>query len=101
MQEVPIERANSSMHLACRIRNNGGEIIAEVGEPITDVIVSRCQKLGIYTLHVFGTPLPDLAHSYDAERCYERVPFLFRNYQDNVFMRTLEAFLKKHFQERM
>ncbi len=101
MQEVPIERVEPTMRLACRICNNGGDVVADVGEAVTQNIVDRCEKLGIYSVHVFGNPLPDIAPSYDAARCFERVPDLFRNFQDNVFMRTLEAFLKKHFHERM
>ncbi len=101
MQELPIEKVKPGMKLACRVRNAGGEVIADVGFVITEKFLSQCEILGLYTLHVLGNPIPGAPKSYDAKKCFTQVPHLFRNYQENIFMRTLETFFKKHFHERI
>ncbi len=101
MQKIQIEDAKPNMVLGCRLRNTGGDIIAEAGAPLTEKIISQCNSLGIYTLHVFGRPVPGAPQSYNAAGRVERLPHLFRNQQQSIFMRTIEAFLKKHFQDRI
>ncbi len=100
MQEIQIEQAKPGMILGCRLRNSGGDVIAEAGAALTEKNISQCHSLGIYTLHVLGSPVPGAAQSYDAKERLERVSHLFRNQQQSIFMRTIEAFLKKHFFDR-
>ncbi len=100
MQEIAIEDAKPGMKIACRVRNAGGDVMIDVGEVLTAEHISRCEKISIYTLHIFGKAVPNAPQSYDVRTCLERVPHLFRNHQENVFMKTLEAFLIKHLTER-
>ncbi len=101
MQKIQIEDAKPDMLLGCRIRNNGGDIIAEAGTPITPKLISQCNALGLYTLHVLGNPVPGAPESYNAGERLQRLESLFRNQQQSIFMRTIEAFLRKHFQDRV
>ncbi len=101
MQEIQIEQAKPGMILGCRIRNAGGVIIAEAGVPLTEKNISQCHTAGIYVLHVLGKPVPGANLSYDAADRLKRIEALFRNQQQSIFMRTIEAFLKKHFHERI
>ncbi len=101
MQDIPIEQVKPEMKLGCRLRNTGGEIIAEAGTPVTEKLISQCNTLGIYTLQILDNPVPGAPRSYDAAQRFERVTYLFRNQQQSIFMRTIEAFLKKHFHERI
>ncbi len=101
MQNIQIEDAKPNMVLGCRLRNTGGDIIAEAGTPLTEKTISQCHSLGIYTLHVLGRPVAGAPQSYNAADRLKRLPHLFRNQQQSIFMRTIEAFLKKHFQERV
>ncbi len=100
MQELAIEAVKAGMKSACRIRNTAGEVIVDCGAELTDAAIKRCEGLGIYTIHVLGSPVPGAEQSYDAKRCLERVPHLFRNHQENIFMKTMQAFLIRHFNER-
>ncbi len=101
MQDIPIEQVKPDMKLGCRVRNTGGEIIAEAGSVVTEKLISQCHTLGIYTLQILGNPVPSAPQSYNALERFERIPHLFRNQQQSIFMRTIEAFLKKHFHERI
>ncbi len=101
MQDIPIEQVKPDMKLGCRVRNAGGEILAEAGSAVTEKLLSQCNALGIYTLQILDNPVPGAPKSYDALERFERMPHLFRNQQQSIFMRTIEAFLKKHFHERV
>ncbi len=100
MQEIQIEQAQPGMILGCRLRNAGGDVIAEAGVAITAKTISQCQSLGIYTLHVLGSPVPGAPQSYNSVERLQRISHLFRNQQQSIFMRTIEAFMKKHFYDR-
>ncbi len=101
MQELPIENVLPGMKCATRIRNSGGEIIIENGEILTKDMINKCESSGIYLIHVLGNPVPDAQLSYDATERLERVKHLFRNHQENIFMKTMESFLINHFNERI
>ncbi len=101
MQELPIEQVKLNMKLACSVRNPGGDIIGAAGAPVTEQFLAQCDKLSIYTLHILGNPVAGAPKSYDAKKRFSEVSRLFRNHQENVFMRTFETFLKKHFHERI
>ncbi len=101
MQELEIEDVQPGMKAACRIRNAGGDIVINSGDIITKEMIDRCHSLGVYVVHVLGRPVPKAPKSYDAATCLERVPHLFRNHQENIFMKTMEAFLTRHFSERV
>ncbi len=100
MQELAIEEVSPGMKSACRIRNAGGDIIIDSGAVITKEMIDKCHSLGVYVVHVLGNPVPGAKRSYDATERLERLPYLFRNHQENIFMKTMEAFLVRHFSER-
>ena len=101
MQNVPVEQLKTNMKLGCRVRNKNGTIVAEAGSLVTNKLISQCFTMGIYALPILGTTVDNFDQSYDAKQRLKRVPHLFRNYQQSLFMRTLEKFLIKHFNERV
>ncbi len=101
MQEIAIEEVKPGMKSACRIRNTAGEIVVDCGSEFTAESIRRCEGIGIYVVNVLGNPVPNAERSYDAKRCFDRMPHLFRNHQENIFMRTMQAFLTRHFSERV
>ncbi len=101
MQALDIEDVKAGMKVACRIRNSAGEIFVDSGQVMTEELIKRCSGLGVYTVHVLENPVQGANKSYDAAARLERVTYLFRNHQDNIFMKTMEAFVTRHFNERV
>ncbi len=101
MQELDIEIVKPGMKSACRIRNTAGEIVVDCGAEFTAESIRRCEGLGLYKLHVLGAPVPGAEPGYNAKLCFDRMPHLFRNHQENIFMRTMQAFMTRHFNERV
>ena len=101
MQKIPLEMAKADMVLAKTIISAEGSILASAGQVLSDAVLRRLNMAGITQLVVQGKPLPGYGMGYNVAARQERMEFLFRNHKDNIFMKTVCAFLCKHFQERL
>lgn len=101
MQKIPLELATPEMVLAKSIKRQDGSLMAAEGEVLTEAQLKRLSLGGITHLIVRDKPVPGYGMGYDVAGRRSRVEYLFRNHKNSIFMKTVCAFLVKHFEERL
>lgn len=101
MQKIPFELAKPNMTLAKGIKRHDGSPLATEGEVLSEALLRRLGMAGVMHVVVQGKPVPGYGMGYNVKDRRKRVEFLFRNYKNNIFMKTVCTFLTKHFDERL
>lgn len=101
MQKIPFELAKPEMVLAKSIKRHDGSLLAPEGEALSDGLLRRLGMAGITHVVVQDKPVPGYGMGYNVKARRKRVEFLFRNHKENIFMKTVCAFLIRHFDERL
>lgn len=96
MQRIPIKFASAGMSLAKPITREDGMVLAGENTVLTDSIVERLKNAGIASLVVKGRPLPGQASGMDLTKVKERLPHLFRKYQNDKLMVTMRMMLDQY-----
>lgn len=96
MQRIPIKFATAGMSLAKPIARGDGMVLAGENTVLTDAIIDRLKNSEVASVVVKGRPLPGLASGMDLARVRERMPHLFRKYQDNKLMVTMQKMLEQY-----
>lgn len=82
------------------MRDNGQVLVAE-GTQLTDSLVQRLANMGAETLVVKGSPLGGEGDLAKYKERVERIPHLFRRFEDDAWMQRVEDFLLDYFQQRV
>lgn len=102
MQEIILDNVKPGMRLACRVRSADGLIVAEENEELTEASIKRLHMVsGVKSVLVLGRHVHGVPKGYNTAQRLKNVGHLFRNHKENIFMSTLCAFLKKHFEKRL
>lgn len=96
MQRIPIKFVTAGMSLAKAVAREDGMVLAGEGTVLTDSAIDRLKNAGIPSLVVKGRPLPGLASGMDLHKVKERLPYLFRKYQDEQLMLTMQKMLEQY-----
>lgn len=96
MQRIPIKFASAGMSLAKPIAREDGMVMAGDGTVLTDSIIDRLKSAEIPSVVVKGRPLPGLASGLDLCKVKERLPDLFRKYQGDKLMVTMQNMLTQY-----
>ena len=96
MQRIPIKFASAGMSLAKPITRDDGMVLAGENTVLTDSIIERLKNSEIPSVVVKGRPLPGLASGMDLNKVRERLPHLFRKYQDDKLMMTMRMMLDQY-----
>lgn len=96
MQRIPIKFASAGMSLAKPIAREDGMVLVGDGTVLTDSIIDRLKNAEIPSVVVKGRPLPGLASGLDLCKVKERLPYLFRKYQGDKLMMTMQNMLTQY-----
>jgi hypothetical protein len=99
MQRIPIKFASPGMILAKPALRSDGMILAGEGFVLSDSVLEKLKDAGLSSLVVKGRPLPNLGAGMDLAKVRERIPHLFRKYQDDPFMNAMRNLLE-HFVDK-
>lgn len=99
MQRIPIKFATAGMSLAKPISRDDGMVLAGENTVLTDSIIDRLKNAEIPSVVVKGRPLPGLADGLDLAKVKERLPHLFRKYQDDKLMTTMRMMLEQYLEK--
>lgn len=99
MQRIPIKFATAGMSLAKPISRSDGIVLAGENTILTNAIIERLKNAEIPSLVVKGRPLPGLSSGMEISKVKARLPHLFRKYQDDKLMQTMQKMLDQYFQQ--
>ena len=89
------------MKLLYSVPGGNGTPLAEANDILDDAALRRIELAGIKEIIVYGNAVPGYDMGYNAAERLERLPYLFRRQQEDVFMVRLQQMLHKHFHERL
>lgn len=102
MQRIALTKSVPGMVLAQAVsRRNGGPVLVGEGITLTETIIGAIREEGIGTIWVEGTPLGPQGTVGSLRVVAERLPFLFRRHEKNMFMMTLRAVLSRRLAKRI
>lgn len=96
MQRIPIKFAAPGMSLSKAISRADGMVLAGENTVLTDAIIERLKNAEIPSVVVKGRPVPGLASDTDLSKVKARLPHLFRKYQDDKLMLTMQRMLEQY-----
>jgi hypothetical protein len=99
MQRIPIKFASPGMILAKPALREDGIVLVGEGLVLTDSILEKLKSSDLSSLVVKGHPLPGLGKDMNLSKVRERMPHLFRKYEDDPFMNTMRNLLE-HFLDK-
>lgn len=99
MQRIPIKFASAGMSLAKPIARDNGMVLVGENTVLTDSIIERLKNAEIPSIVVKGRPLPGLASGMDLNKVKARLPHLFRKYQDDKLMTTMQMMLEQYLEK--
>lgn len=98
MQRIPIKFAAAGMSLAKPLVREDGMVLAGEGTVLTDSIIERLKNSEIPSVVVKGRPMPGLASGLELTKIKERLPYLFRKYESDQLMTTMQKMLNQYFE---
>lgn len=101
VQKIPLSLATPGMKLLYAVAGANGTPLAEANELLDSAALHRIELAGIKEIIVYDNAVPGYDMGYNVVKRLERLPFLFRQQQDDVFMARLQGVLHKHFYERL
>lgn len=97
MQRIPIKYAAAGMSLAKAVSRDDGMVLAGEGTVLSEAIIERLKNSEIPSLVVKGRPLPGLDSGLDLVKLKDGLPRLFRKFQDDQLMLTMQKMLEQYF----
>ncbi len=99
MQKIPLNRAKPGMKLAKPVARDNGVVIMAEGLELSESLLDRLENMKITKVVVQGNPV-DMDHGGSdtafAQRL-ERLDHLFRNQENDPWMRKIKKFLDRYF----
>ncbi len=100
MQKVPLSMVQPGMVLEKPVTRENGMTLIGAGTELTESLIQRLENMNIESVIVQGNPLAsaDGKSAYDAK--IERLDYLFRQYEDDSWMKKVKAALVGHYQNK-
>ncbi|WP_457570408.1 hypothetical protein [Desulfovulcanus sp.] len=102
MQKIPINLAQPGMILEKPVLRPNGLVIVGEGAELNENLIKRLQDMGIKDLVVQGEPLDleGMVGSTSYAKRIERLDYLFRNFNEDSWMKKVKAFLKSYYERK-
>ena len=101
MQRIALTRAEPGMVLAQAVCRPDGLVLVGEGLVLSDAILDRIRGAGVATVWVEGNPLGASGDVGNLRVVAEKLPFMFRRLNENVFMMTLCNVFARHFAHKL
>jgi len=95
MQRIPIKFAAAGMVLVKSVSQANGMVLVGEGVELTDSIISRLKNAGVPSLTVQGCPMPNMPSDLSLSKALERMPHLFRKYQEDPLMKSMRGMVEQ------
>ena len=101
MQRIPVKSAVVGMILAKPAVRTDGMILMGADAVLTAPMLERVKQANIASIVVKGRPLPELCNGIDLVQVRDNLPYLFRKYQTNPLMLTMQKMLTQYLEQEI